>query len=976
MRRYKFGKEKQNFSIRKYSMGAASVLIGTSLVFGLQEVKADEQAGTVAPSSLPLLQVEESSQADKTSALSNQVAVETKEVATQENKVESEQVSEVPTSQTGEALTLKSQPSSEKESSEQALTPASQEVPVQLSSVQEASKNLVTAVNKSESDLAPQGKYIYENELAVKNQPTQSAPVVFYAQPGDKVNYDKKLESDGHQWISYVSFSGTRRYVDLGQSASSPATAPSQPAPSSTSVTSQSNPSPQAETLSSRGSYHFSKQVSVKNEAKVAAATQFTFEKGDKVKYDKTLVADGHQWISYLSYSGTRRYVDLGKVTSLTPSAPTVPTTPQTSQPTGQLRIQNQTSSGFDIEVTNVSDSKGIKAVKVPVWAEQNGQNDIVWYDAAKQANGNYKVSVSLANHKNEQGTYQAHLYYVENDGKLVGVAATQVKVESKQASTTPQSETLASNGTYTFTQQVSVKNEAKAAAATQFTFEKGEKVNYDKKLESDGHQWISYVSHSGTRRYVDLGKVTSSAPSAPTPTTRPQTSQPTGQLTIQNQTSSGFDIEVTNVSDSKGIKAVKVPVWSDQNGQNDIVWYDAAKQANGNYKVSVSLANHNNEQGTYQAHLYYVENDGKLVGVAATQVKVESKQVSTTPQSESLASQGTYTFSKQVSVKNEAKANAPTQFTFEKGDKVNYDKKLESDGHQWISYVSHSGTRRYVDLGKVTSSAPSAPTSTTTPQTSQPTGQLTIQNQTSSGFDIEVTNVSDSKGIKAVKVPVWADQNGQNDIVWYDAAKQADGNYKVSVSLANHKNEQGTYQAHLYYVENDGKLVGVAATQIKVESKQASTTPQSESLASQGTYTFSKQVSVKNEAKANAPTQFTFEKGDKVNYDKKLESDGHQWISYVSFSGTRRYVDLGKVTSSTPSAPTAPQSESLASQGTYTFTKQVSVKNEAKAAAATQFTFEKGEKINYDKVVEADGYRWLSYTSFSGTQRFVQLID
>ncbi|HFR3775768.1 TPA: GBS Bsp-like repeat-containing protein, partial [Streptococcus suis] len=234
------------------------------------------------------------------------------------------------------------------------------------------------------------------------------------------------------------------------------------------------------------------------------------------------------------------------------------------------------------------------------------------------------------------------HLYYVENDGKLVGVAATQVKVESKQASTTPQSETLASNGTYTFTKQVSVKNEAKAAAATQFTFEKGEKVNYDKKLESDGHQWISYVSHSGTRRYVDLGKVTSSTPSAPTPTTRPQTSQPTGQLTIQNQTSSGFDIEVTNVSDSKGIKAVKVPVWSDQNGQNDIVWYDAAKQANGNYKVSVSLANHNNEQGTYQAHLYYVENDGKLVGVAATQVKVESKQVSTTPQSESLASQGT----------------------------------------------------------------------------------------------------------------------------------------------------------------------------------------------------------------------------------------------------------------------------------------------------------------------------------------------
>ncbi|WP_193434465.1 SH3 domain-containing protein, partial [Streptococcus suis] len=99
------------------------------------------------------------------------------------------------------------------------------------------------------------------------------------------------------------------------------------------------------------------------------------------------------------------------------------------------------------------------------------------------------------------------------------------------------------------------------------------------------------------------------------------------------------------------------------------------------------------------------------------------------------------------------------------------------------------------------------------------------------------------------------------------------------------------------------------------------------------------------------------------------------QWISYVSYSGTRRYVDLGKVTSSTPTAQSqistskpnpAPQTEVIASKGTYTFTQQVSVKNEAKAAAATQFTFEKGEKINYDRVIESDGYRWLSYTSYS----------
>ncbi|MDW8760454.1 GBS Bsp-like repeat-containing protein, partial [Streptococcus suis] len=97
-------------------------------------------------------------------------------------------------------------------------------------------------------------------------------------------------------------------------------------------------------------------------------------------------------------------------------------------------------------------------------------------------------------------------------------------------------------------------------------------------------------------------------------------------------------------------------------------------------------------------------------------------------------------------------------------------------------------------------------------------------------------------KGIKAIKVPVWADQNGQNDIIWYDAVKQSNGNYKVAVSLSDHKNEQGLYHAHLYYVENDGKIVGVSAIQTKIESKPVKSETE---LPGQGTYHFTKQAEV-----------------------------------------------------------------------------------------------------------------------------------
>ncbi|HFI0135205.1 TPA: SH3 domain-containing protein, partial [Streptococcus suis] len=846
-------KEKQRFSIRKYSLGAASVLIGTGLIFGVQEVKADEVNDlTVTPTPILL-----SDNSNKTIA---------------EEESPTEELNELQLSHRGESTT---------EKVEQV-----QESSTQVTPPQSVNNNSQT-VESHQTVLPPQGRYEYEVQTPVRNQPSNSAPVEFYANAGDTVNYDKVVSSEGEDWISYQSYSGVRRYASI----------------SKTTVVKKS-PETQPEQLNSniadRGTYHFTKQAEVKNEAKVSAPTQFTFEKGDKVNYDKVIQADNHQWISYVSFSGTRRYVDLGQMSGST-AVNTVTEkpveAPKVAQPTGQLTIQNQTATSFEVEVSNVSDSKGIKAIKVPVWADQNGQNDIIWYDAVKQSNGNYKVAVSLSDHKNEKGLYHAHLYYVENDGKIVGVSAIQTKIESKPV----KSETeLPSQGTYHFTKQAEVKNEAKVSAPTQFTFEKGDKVNYDKVIQADNHQWISYVSFSGTRRYVDLGQMSGSTvvnKVTEKPVEAPKAAQPTGQLTIQNQTATSFEVEVSNVSDSKGIKAIKVPVWADQNGQNDIVWYDAVKQSNGNYKVAVSLSDHKNEKGLYHAHLYYVENDGKIVGVSAIQTKIESKPVKSETE---LPSQGTYHFTKQAEVKNEAKVSAPTQFTFEKGDKVNYDKVIQSDNHRWISYVSYNGTRRYVDLGQISGSTV---VNTVTekpveaPKAAQPTGQLTIQNQTATSFEVEVSNVSDSKGIKAIKVPVWADQNGQNDIVWYDAVKQSNGNYKVAVSLSDHKNEKGLYHAHLYYVENDGKIVGVSAIQTKIESKPVKSETE---LPSQGTYHFTKQAEVKNEAKVSAPTQFTFEKGDKVNYDKVVKADNHQWISYVSYNGTRRYVDLGQMSGST----------------------------------------------------------------------------
>ncbi len=454
----------------------------------------------------------------------------------------------------------------------------------------------------------------------------------------------------------------------------------------------------------------------------------------------------------------------------------------------GQLAIENQTTDGFDVFVRDLHDVNGIVAVKVPVWTAKSGQDDLVWYDAARQDNGDYKVTVNKNRHKNEAGRYYVHLYYVEPGGKVVGVGATETTLGGQ----TDNRKRLAESGYYTFEEKVDVKNQALMSAPTEFHFNRGEKIFYDRVLETDGYQWISYVSYSGTRRYIPLA-------SLPQAVAKPQSdSQRSGSISFSDQADGNFRVIVSNVSDSKGIRQVKVPVWTAVNGQDDLVWYDAVRQNDGSYSVDVQRDKHKGTYGLYHAHLYYVEGDGRVVGVAA---------------------------------------------------------------------ADHT---------------------TKAPQSHQ-SGQLSISNQTANGFTITVSHIQASYAISEILVPVWSDNGGQDDIVWYRATRQNDGNYQVSVSVANHKYSSGLYHAHLYYKADNGQIHGVTGTQVDLGQVNQPTS----SLANSGRYTFSNRVDVRNQGNLSAPVVFSLNAGDSVLYDRQFVAEGRQWISYVSYSGARRYIAL-----------------------------------------------------------------------------------
>ena len=1091
MKREKFLHEQQRFSIRKYSFGAASVLLGASLVFAGQAL-ADEHHEVSTPSNASLFATSDS---DAVTAADIFSGVATDGVASSEKASQvsttSQTASETATSEaTSEVSTSTSQATDKTSES----TAASSEATSAINAPSEKATNLDVsaltraAVNTSlvsqpatttDSDLPSQGTYVYKERTEVKNQPKVSAKAEFYVNPGDSVLYDQVVTADGYQWISYKSYSGVRRYAPVkpvaagsgngnsgngdgkpssGAQATTgaldiPATgtyyftrdtdikkepkadlkptfvfgkgdhviydkvltadnhqwisylgydyvryyadiATLTPAKAETPTvkpteTNQAKPETTgAEKLPESGTYNVTRSLNVKNEPKTSAETLYTLEKGYKVNYDKVLTADNHQWISYISYSGTRRYVDIA---ALKPTE----SKPQENRVFGNLTINNQTSNGFDVVVTNVSGGgKEVKEVRVPVWSDKNGQDDLTWYHADKQSDGSYKVHVDTASHKGDAGTYSVHLYYML-DGKRTYITETKATVPQSVESQVTGKLTInnqTSNGFDVVVTNVSGGGkEVKEVRVPIWSDKNGQDdltwYHADKQSDGSYKVHVDTASHKGDAGtysvhlyYMLDGKRTYITE---TKATVPQSteSQVTGKLTISNQTSNGFDVVVTNVSGGgKEVKEVRVPIWSDKNGQDDLTWYHADKQSDGSYKVHVATASHKGDAGTYSVHLYYMLN-GKRTYI--TETKATVPQATESQVTGKLTNNGSYysvrgkyddiiiVNKKHGLSKDYNPGENPTAkaaFVRLRDDMINQGLNV---GRSYSGFRSYDYQKTLYDNYVSRDGQAAADRYSARPGYSE--------HQTGLVFDL-----TDKSGnlLEDSRASQWLKDNAHNYgfIVRFQAGKEASTGYMPEAW-------------HIRYVGKEAKDIhdsglsleeyfGIEGGDYYASSKPAESKPATTgavNLPATGTYTFTGRASIKAEAKVSSPELAYYDKGMSVNYDKVLTADGHQWLSYVTTSGARRYVDIAtvKATETKPEVkPVAKPADkpNLPESGTYTFTGRASIKAEAKVSSPELAYYDKGMTVNYDKVLTADGRQWLSYVTASGARRYVDI--
>ena len=522
---------------------------------------------------------------------------------------------------------------------------------------------------------------------------------------------------------------------------------------------------------------------------------------------------------------------------------------PEELRPSGKLSIENKNdqTGTFDAVIRNVVAPTGLKEVLVPVWSNQNGQDDLIWHKAVLQSDGSYRATIKASDHKNDSGKYNVHVHFIDSNNHRSYVTQTVTEIRQNKPSGTL---TIENNNSETGTFDAVIRNVVAPTGLKEVLVPVWSNQNGQDDLiwhkavrQSDGSYRATikasdHKNDSGKYKvhvhFIDSNNHRSYVTET---VTEIQQNKPSGTLTIENNNSETgtFDAVIRNVVAPTGLKEVLVPTWSNKNGQDDLVWHKAIRQSDGSYRATIKASDHKNDSGKYSVHVHFIDANNHRSYVTETVTEIQQNKPSGKLSIENKNDQ-TGTFDavirdvvapnglREILVPTWSEVNGQDDLIWHKAERQedgSYKATIKSTDHRdslgkyklQVIYVDNSGQSQLITEGS-------------TEVTRKTSGTLSIENNNkeTGTFDVIIKDVYSPKGVRTVQVPIWSAKDGQDDIRWYEAARQANGDYKVSVKASDHKNSTGLYYVHLYYIQNDGSRVGVLASSTEVEFRNANT--------------------------------------------------------------------------------------------------------------------------------------------------------
>lgn len=381
--------------------------------------------------------------------------------------------------------------------------------------------------------------------------------------------------------------------------------------------------------------------------------------------------------------------------------------------------------------------------IMAAAWSQQDGQDDLIWYNAKANGDGTYTIRVPMCRY-NVVGRYLVHVYNHGIHGQLLGG----------------------------------------------LTFQNTHVVGHTDTVASDSSTCVSAGQVKYVCRYCGASH-TSSTP-AKRHTVSAVVDSECRTMTVTMDAGNGH-----------AHSNVRFAVWSSANGQDDLTWYTAKKNASGQWTYTVPLVNHNST-GTYFIHAYSSDSgQNRLIGNTTAQVaKLPAPDTVTAQVSDNCRT---------MSIRlDTARSYSGIRFAVwssagGQDDLVWYTAK--NAGSSWtydVDLARHNTTGTYFihvySGNKLVAHTTAQVKSLPAPAPGVKPGLTAAVSADNAAMELALTTTAK---YGKVRFAVWSSANGQDDLVWYDG-RLTGSTWSAGVKLLNHKT-LGGYFIHVYA---DGKLV------------------------------------------------------------------------------------------------------------------------------------------------------------------------
>ena len=505
----------------------------------------------------------------------------------------------------------------------------------------------------------------------------------------------------------------------------------------------------------------------------------------------------------------------------------------------GNISIANKNDDygSFTVQIQDVAAPFDIQSIAVPVWSEKNGQDDIQWY-YAKQSGDLWTVNVSALDHQADTGRYNIHVYYIGSGGQeaIVGGTQTDVKLEAVEKGTLSAIQDQ-NTGKLSITYSGIVPQKDAQVFFPVWTEYQGQddihwyqasKINdvtwkLDVDLRGHNYETGQYNVHAYVQSSNgDMQLIGSTAVNI--------TDLLGGSLRIVNKDmeQGKFTVLLENVKAPFDFD-IKVPIWSSENGQDDLLWYDAHKNGN-TWSIEVDLADHYYVSGTYNIHLYYVDPSGNnyLIQGITENIKLTNSQdtrlVARMDNSQTEMTVNLYNARRQNGVTGVlfavwSEANGQDDLSWYGADEIasgTWKKTIHMSQHNGGAGLYNIHAYKVLKDGNL-----EILTGTTVSLTSISSAsgiEIADLDAESGQFRVQVSGISSPAEITDVFFPVWSDVNGQDDVRWYRAQKNGDCWY-ADIQAKEHGYDSGIYNIHCYAYDSRGvqQLLGSTTKNVSV---------------------------------------------------------------------------------------------------------------------------------------------------------------